>query len=90
VEDVMREITAVAGAVSETTGVEGGVDVDVTVTFPDGSECDGEVTLLPAEDGRHVYESWGYLHGVVAQDEQRMRRATSEAAGTLPSKGDQR
>jgi len=42
-----------------TTGVEAGVDVDVSVTLPDGREIDGEVTLLPAEDGRPRFEAWG-------------------------------
>jgi len=41
------------------TGVARGVDVDVRVTFPDGRTLDGEVTLLPALQGRPRYESWG-------------------------------
>ncbi len=50
----------IAGDATETTtGVERGLDVPVTVTLPDGREVEGEVTLLPAEDGRPTYESWG-------------------------------
>jgi hypothetical protein len=41
------------------TGTRRGVDIDVSVTLPDGRVIDGEVTLCPAEDGRPVYESWG-------------------------------
>lgn len=41
------------------TGVARGVDLDVVVEFPDGLEARGEVTLLPAEDGRPEYDSWG-------------------------------
>lgn len=49
-----------AGTTRETTtGVERGRDVDVTVVLPDGGVVEGEVTLLPAEDGRAVYERWG-------------------------------
>jgi hypothetical protein len=44
-------------ATPTTTGVEGAMDVDVTVTI-DGKEHDGEVTLVRSEqDGRWV--SWG-------------------------------
>lgn len=42
-----------------TTGVDRGVDVDVTVTMLDGHKVDGEVTLLPREDGTPTYDSWG-------------------------------
>ena len=41
------------------TGVERGVDVDVSVTLDNGETLAGHVTLLPAADGRQVYESWG-------------------------------
>ena len=41
-------------ATETTTGVEHGIDVVVSV---DG--VDGEVTLLPAEDGVGGYGSWG-------------------------------
>ncbi len=53
-------LTVTAGEASKTaTGVERGLDVGVTVTLPGGRVVEGEVTLLPAEDGRPVYESWG-------------------------------
>lgn len=41
------------------TGVEGGLDVDFTLTLSDGTEIDGEATLLPHEDGRPGYGAWG-------------------------------
>lgn len=41
------------------TGVERGVDVDVTIELSDGRTLDGEVTLLPCADGRPGYETWG-------------------------------
>ena len=41
------------------TGVEGGVDVDVAATSA-GRVLVGVVTLLPAEDGRPRYVSWGH------------------------------
>ena len=37
---------------------EGALDVDVTIRFADGTELEGELTLLPAEDGSG-YTSWG-------------------------------
>lgn len=56
----MTTMTVTAGAASKTTtGVERGLDVTLTVTLPDGREIEGEVTLLPAADGRPEYESWG-------------------------------
>lgn len=42
-----------------TTGVEGGVDVPVTVYTPNGATLSGEVTLAPAQDGRPVYQAYG-------------------------------
>lgn len=42
-----------------TTGVDHGIDLDVTVTLSDGSELEGEVTLVPAQDGRPEYEVYG-------------------------------
>lgn len=50
---------AASVATETTTGVARGLDVDVTVTLPDGEEVEGEVTLLPCADGRPGYESWG-------------------------------
>lgn len=48
---------AASVATPTTTGVEGALDVDVTVTI-DGVEYDGEVTLVRDEnDGR--WSSWG-------------------------------
>jgi hypothetical protein len=38
---------------------QGQTAVLVTVTLPDGRAVTGEVTLLPAADGRPVYEAWG-------------------------------
>lgn len=53
-------LTVKAGTVRETTtGVERGLDVDVTVTLTGGRVIEGKVTLLPAADGRPRYESWG-------------------------------
>jgi hypothetical protein len=40
------------------TGVDRGVDVDFVLTI-DGATLNGEVTLLPAEDGSLVYRAWG-------------------------------
>ena len=52
-------IKVVAGTASKTTtGVERGIDVDFVLTI-DGEEVDGEVTLLPHEDGRPGYGAWG-------------------------------
>jgi hypothetical protein len=39
------------------TGVRRGVDVNVTVVLGDRT-IEGEVTLLPAVDGRPRYEAW--------------------------------
>jgi hypothetical protein len=54
------------------TGAEGkhgaGVDVDVRVTLPDGQVVEGEVTLLPAEDGTAWYEAWGSADNWVSGD----------------------
>lgn len=48
-----------AGNASETsTGVDRGIDVDFTLTL-DGVEIEGEVTLLPHEDGSPGYGAWG-------------------------------
>jgi hypothetical protein len=53
------QITVTAGCVSPTTtGVERGVDVDFTLEL-DGKTIEGEVTLLPREDGSPGYASWG-------------------------------
>lgn len=41
-----------------TTGVEGGIDVGFTLVV-DGVRHEGSCTLLPADDGRRAYESWG-------------------------------
>jgi len=62
-EDVVLTVPltfdVVAGTASPTTtGVEGGIDVDFTLTL-NGVEHEGEVTLLPHEDGRPGYSSWG-------------------------------
>jgi hypothetical protein len=52
-------ITATAGTSRPTTtGVEGAVDVPVTLQIA-GRTVRGEVTLLPADDGRPVFERWG-------------------------------
>lgn len=45
-------------ATETTTGVERGLDVSVTVTI-DGRDIEGEVTLVPREDGSPGYASWG-------------------------------
>jgi len=42
-----------------TTGVERGMDVTVAAVLPGYDVIEVEVTLLPAEDGRPVYERWG-------------------------------
>lgn len=42
-----------------TMGVEGGVDVPVTVYAPGGACLTGEVTLAPSGDGRRVYVAYG-------------------------------
>jgi len=34
------------------------IDLDVIVTIDGGAPIDGEVTLLPAEDGRPRFEAW--------------------------------
>lgn len=66
-----------AGEVTETTtGVERGLDVGVTVTLPDGREIDGEVTLLPREDGSPGYAAWGSRDHWVSGD---LLRALDEA-----------
>lgn len=55
----MAEIDVVAGVASKTTtDVERGIDVDFSLTL-DGEEMDGEVTLLPHEDGRRGFGRWG-------------------------------
>jgi len=41
------------------TGVDGGVDVDVTVTLASGEMVEGEVTLVRSLFCRHVFVSWG-------------------------------
>lgn len=48
-------------ATKSTTGVDDGMDVSFLVTLPDGSTIDGEVTLIPATNGRQEYVSWGDL-----------------------------
>lgn len=56
----MSELHVAASIATETTtGVDRGLDVDVTVTLPDGSEVDGEVTLVPNADGTPGYEAYG-------------------------------
>ncbi|MBX3264889.1 MAG: hypothetical protein KF782_34780 [Labilithrix sp.] len=57
----MNTIHVATGVVTETaTGVEGGLDVGVTVTLPDGREVDGEVTLAPSDHAsRPAYEAYG-------------------------------
>lgn len=55
----MDEIKATASNPRATsTGVDNGVDVDVEVTVGDLFRS-ASVTLLPADDGRPVYEAWG-------------------------------
>jgi hypothetical protein len=59
-----KDLIVVASGVRPTdTGASGrqgpGVDLDIKVTLPDGRVLDGEVTLLPAEDGRPKYAVWG-------------------------------
>lgn len=46
-QDVTVSRITVGTATETTTGVDGGVDVDVTVTLSDGAELSGEVTLVP-------------------------------------------
>jgi hypothetical protein len=46
-------------ATDTSTGVEGGKDVGFDLTLDDGTVLSGEVTLLPHEDGRPGYASWG-------------------------------
>ena len=55
----MQQYTVTADSARETsTGVDEGIDVDFLVTFADGTEISGEVTLLPAQyDGR--LSAWG-------------------------------
>lgn len=48
---------AASAATETTTGVERGLDVDVTVTI-DGIDHEGEVTLLPDEQTGE-YGAWG-------------------------------
>lgn len=55
----MSKINATASNPRPTsTGVERGIDVDVNVTVGEAFRS-ASVTLLPAEDGRPVYEAWG-------------------------------
>lgn len=52
---------AIGSATKTTTGVERGLDVTVSVTLPSGRTIECDTTILPAEDGRPVYERWGSL-----------------------------
>jgi hypothetical protein len=52
--------TVIGEATQTTTGVERGMDVTVSARLP-GATIEVEVTLLPAEDGRPMYERWGAL-----------------------------
>lgn len=47
-----------SAATETTTGVDHGMDVTVVLTVS-GRHTRGDVTLLPAADGRPVYERWG-------------------------------
>lgn len=47
-----------------TTGVEGAVDANVTLTLPDGRELSGELTLARAHDGWRVYGPPSYVPAV--------------------------
>jgi hypothetical protein len=51
---------AIGEATQTTTGVERGMDATVSVWLP-GATIEVDVTLLPAKDGRPVYERWGTL-----------------------------
>jgi hypothetical protein len=57
----MKNLEVEVGNARETsTGVERGTDVDFTLTL-DGVEIEGEVTLLPHEDGSPGYGAWGQV-----------------------------
>ena len=53
----MENVTVECGVVSESICVDGGVDVDVTVSV-DGEEIEGEVTLVRHEVTGE-FASWG-------------------------------
>jgi hypothetical protein len=58
-EPEIEEVTCEGDNARETsTGVERGIDVDFTLTI-NGEEYEGEVTLLPHEDGSRGYGAWG-------------------------------
>lgn len=57
----MATIKIETGTASKTTtGVERALDVTVDLTVG-RAHVSGDVTLLPAEDGRPCYERWGVL-----------------------------
>ena len=57
--DDVGAMTVEAGCASPTTtGVSRGVDVNFVLTLS-GVDYEGEVTLLPREDGSPGYSSWG-------------------------------
>jgi hypothetical protein len=52
--------TITCGTVTPTdTGVEGGVDVDLTVALSDGTELSGSVTLVRDRDSRGMWRAYG-------------------------------
>lgn len=51
-------IIGTSNARPTSTGVDNGVDVNVTLIV-DGVEHRGEVTLTPAQDGRPTFEAYG-------------------------------
>lgn len=74
----MTEFSVEAGCASvTTTGVAGGIDVCFTLTL-DGAGLDGEVTLLPHEDGRPGYGAWGSVdHWLDGRTVAALRRLSS-------------
>lgn len=56
----MSTTTITIGSIttSSVCDTDGALDIDVTVRFANGTEAEGELTLLPAEDGSG-YSSWG-------------------------------
>lgn len=72
-------VTTVGAATETTTGVERGMDVTFAARLPSGATVEGEVTLLPAEDGRPVYESWGALDNWM--DSRSIKQLRAELSG---------
>ena len=57
-KETAMKITA-SNARPTNTGTDRGIDVSIRVEGPGALDAMGVVTLLPAEDGRPVYTSWG-------------------------------